>query len=218
MYFITATGTNIGKTFVTCALTHQLLALGKTVCALKPVISGYDIADANTDTALLLAAQNLPATQANIDAISPWRFAAPLAPNVAARLEGKTIDFEAVLEFCKRPRAADLTLVEGAGGVMSPLTDHHTMLGLASALGAPAILVVGDYLGTISHTLSAVEVLRARGIALQAIVVSQQAGNNNIVEELRRFLPDISRIGLLPRVAAGEKLWQNAADLMWMVQ
>ncbi|HWN38339.1 MAG TPA: molybdopterin-guanine dinucleotide biosynthesis protein MobB, partial [Gammaproteobacteria bacterium] len=83
-FFITSSGTGIGKTFVTRQLIAELKAAGRRVRALKPVASGFDAADAEgSDTLQLLRALALEPTAANLDAVSPWRFAAPLSPDMA---------------------------------------------------------------------------------------------------------------------------------------
>ncbi len=174
-FFITSTGTGIGKTFTTCALIRQAKALGKTVAATKPLISGFDkdkIAD--SDTGEILAALGA----GTVEEISPWRFAAPLAPNMAAQAEGRAVDCAALFDFSAKflQTDAEVALIEGVGGVMVPLDEENTVLDWIFACGAPVVLVVGDYLGTISHTLTAVEVLRARKIEIAAIVVSQGEG------------------------------------------
>jgi dethiobiotin synthetase len=174
--FITSSGTGIGKTYVTLCLLAQLAAAGRTVRALKPVASGFDAAQPEeSDTGLLLKAQRLALTPANLDAVSPWRFAAPLAPDMAAAREGRAIDFAALTAFCRTPAAAsaDVTLIEGVGGVMVPLTDEHTVLDWIAALEASALVVVGSYLGSLSHSLTAVNALRARAVPIAGIVVSQ---------------------------------------------
>ncbi len=178
-YFITSTGTGIGKTYVTAALIARAKSMGLSVAATKPVISGFDKQEiAASDTGVILAALGEAPTPENVEKISPWRFSAPLAPNMAARAEGKTLDCEAVFahgrEFLRRE--ADLILIEGVGGVMVPLDEKRTVLDWIAALGAPVVLVVGDYLGTISHTLTAVEVLRMKGADLAAIVVNEGEG------------------------------------------
>lgn len=217
MYFITSSGTSIGKTLVTCSLAHQLRQAGKTVSALKPVISGYKADDMSSDTAQILQSLGQAINPVTIAAVSPWRFAAPLAPNIAAAKEGKKIDFLEVVNFCSLPRTSEITLIEGAGGIMSPLTNEHTMIDLMAALECKAILVVGDYLGSISHTLTAVEVIRTRGLRLQAIVVSEQIGNNYVAGEIKRFLPDVPFIVPLPHVAGAGNIWQHTADMTWML-
>ncbi len=175
-YFITSTGTGIGKTYVATALIARAKAKGLTVAATKPVISGFDKRQiAASDTAAILAALGEAPTWENVEKISPWRFNAPLAPNMAARAEGKTLDCEALFtqgrDFLRRE--ADLILIEGVGGVMVPLDESRTVLDWIAAVSAPVVLVVGDYLGTLSHTLTAVEVLRIKGAELAAIVVNE---------------------------------------------
>ncbi len=110
--------------------------------------------------------------------ITPWRFDAPLAPPMAARLEGRALPLAEIVAVCRTrlaERRAELFVVEGAGGLMSPFADAATGLDLMTALALPAVLVGGGYLGAISHTLTALEVLRARGQAPAAIVLSQDA-------------------------------------------
>jgi dethiobiotin synthetase len=175
--FITGTGTDVGKTYVTAGLVRALRALGVQVDVLKPVVSGFDPgAPQGSDPAVLLEALGRPWSPAALDQISPWRFAAPLSPPLAARREERALDARAVIDLC-RERAAEagdrLLLIEGAGGVMSPLDDDHTMLDLATALALPCLLVAGSYLGTISHTLTAAGALRAAGATLLAVAVSE---------------------------------------------
>lgn len=215
-FFITGSGTGIGKTLLTCALAHQLRAKGEAVEALKPIISGY-IDDGTSDTSLILKSLGMKDTPHHRDLISPWRFAAPLAPNIAAAREGKSIDLGAITLFCAAARKAQILLVEGAGGVMSPLNDTHTNLELMSALNYPAIVVAGTYLGSISHTLTAVESLRARHVPIQAIVVSESEDSalstQEIADELARFLPHLPHIAQLPRLAGKGDLWHHAPDM-----
>jgi dethiobiotin synthetase len=177
--FITGAHTDVGKTYVACAMLRAARAKGLSVSALKPAVSGIDPADwADSDPGRLLAAMDRPLTLAELDAIAPLRFAAPLSPPMAARLEGVDLRLSQLTQFCQAGRAAsaaDLTLVEGAGGVMSPMAEDGTGLDLMLALGLPSVLVGGSYLGAISHTLTAVETLRARGLPIEAVVVSQSA-------------------------------------------
>jgi dethiobiotin synthetase len=175
-YFVTSTGTGIGKTYVTTALIRLARSKNMKVAAFKPVISGFDKREiTGSDTGQILAALGEPLTDEAVARISPWRFAAPLAPNMAVRAEGRMLDYDALFSFSRRvlQEQANVTLIEGVGGVMVPLDDEKTVLDWIVAAGAPVILVVGDYLGTISHTLTALEVLRAKGVAIAAIVVNE---------------------------------------------
>ena len=175
-YFVTATGTHVGKTFITAALARQAKALGRSVAVYKPVMSGFDPEDPeNADAALLLKSLGHDVTSGALEAMSPWRFSAPVAPSVAARLENRVLDFEALVQHGKNVAmsAEDVVLIEGVGGVMVPLDDHHTVLDWIEALGWPVLLVTGTYLGTLSHTLTALSVLRQKNIPVRAIVVNQ---------------------------------------------
>jgi len=177
--FVAGAHTDVGKTFAACALVRAARAKGLSVEALKPVVSGFDPADwAASDPGRLLDALGRPQTLAALDAISPLRFRAPLSPPMAARLEGAAVKLADLTAFCRAGLAAptaDLVLVEGVGGVMSPIADDGTGLDLMLALGLPSMLVGGSYLGAISHTLTALETLKARGLPVIGIVVSQDA-------------------------------------------
>jgi len=216
--FVASSGTGIGKTLVTAALTWQLRRAGRQVRSIKPVVSGYDRdTAAESDTAVLLASMGTPASPQALDVVSPWRFTAPLSPDMAAAREGRRLDLDAIVGFCREATAGpeETLLVEGVGGVMVPLTDRATVLDWIAALGAPALLVVGSYLGTISHTLTAVAALRARDARLAGIVISESEVSPVPIAETRatiaRFVGDV-RIATLPRLA-GPDPWKDAPDL-----
>jgi dethiobiotin synthetase len=207
--FITATGTDIGKTFVSAGLIRHISGAGRAVDAIKPVVSGFD-PDAwqESDPAALLAALGRPITLEEAERISPWRFKAALSPHMAARHEGRAIEFQEVVEFCRRARAArrGVLLIEGIGGIMVPLDDHRTVLDWMSVLRIPIILVAGSYVGTMSHTLTALEVLVRRNLNVAAVVVSESAGSAAALEDtvatLRRFADSIDVVGIA-RLAPG---------------
>ncbi|PIB91743.1 dethiobiotin synthase [Caulobacter sp. FWC2] len=189
--FVAGTGTDLGKTHVACALLRAAQARGLCVDAFKPVVSGFDPeAPETSDPARLAAAMGRPNAWAEI---SPRRYRAPLAPNLAARLEGHTLAMADLIADCRTwldGRDTDFALVEGAGGVMSPMTDDATNLDLMATLALPVLLVAGSYLGTASHLLTALEVLRARGLKVVGIVVSESLDAPNLdqtVEMLRTF-------------------------------
>jgi dethiobiotin synthetase len=181
-YFITGTSTDIGKTWLSCALLRHWRAQGVAVRAVKPVMSGATCAAQNDATALLQAMGDAVSEDA-VAAISPWRYAAPLSPDQAAALEGRTLPFDELLAWNRRITSADfqkidtITLTEGVGGVMVPLTAQHTVLDWMAALAQPVVLVAGSYLGSLSHTLTALLALRARGVSLAAIAVNETPGS-----------------------------------------
>src|SRR6516165_11879504 len=106
--FITATGTDIGKTFLTAGLIRHIRGAGRAVAALKPIVSGFDPhAWQQSDPAVLLAALGRPVALEEVERISPWRFKAPLSPHMAGKREGRGIVFQEVVEFCRRSMAAN---------------------------------------------------------------------------------------------------------------
>jgi dethiobiotin synthetase len=183
--FVTSTGTDIGKTFVTAGLVRHLRGAGRAVDAIKPIVSGFDPdAATGSDPAVLLRALARTVSPEEIARISPWRFAPAVAPGLAAKREGRAIDFRELVTFCQRAtKDSELLLIEGVGGVMVPLDDRHTVLDWISALRVPVILVAGSYLGTISHTLTALHVLAQRNLATLAIVVSETPGSTVPLED-----------------------------------
>jgi dethiobiotin synthetase len=207
--FVTATGTDIGKTFVTAGLIRHLRAAGRAVAAVKPVVSGFE-PDAwrASDPAVLLAALDRPVSLEEIEGVSPWRFRAPLSPHTAAQREGRVIAFGDVTEFCRRAMAArrGVLLIEGIGGIMVPLDDRHTVLDLMSMLRIPIMLVAGSYVGTISHTLTALEVLARRNLDVRAVVVSESEGSaaelDDTLATIQLFADSIDVVGI-PRLTPG---------------
>ena len=193
--FVTASGTEIGKTFVTCALIHQLREQGYGVRALKPVATGVTSDTLDTsDSGILLSALGQPIDAGQVAAMSPWRFREPLSPDMAAEREGRTIPFDELVAFCREDAGEDVTLIEGIGGVMVPLDPLHTVLDWIAALQVPALLVTGSYLGTLSHTLTAAGMLRARSVELAGIVVNESEAQpvdpGETADVLSRFAAD----------------------------
>ncbi|WGU41219.1 MULTISPECIES: dethiobiotin synthase [unclassified Phenylobacterium] len=210
--FVTGAHTDVGKTYVACAMLRAARAKGLSVAALKPAVSGIDEADwAQSDPGRLLAAMGRPLTLAELDAIAPLRFTAPLSPPMAARREGVDLRISTLTDFCRAglaASAADLMLVEGAGGVMSPMAEDGTGLDLMATLGLPSVVVGGSYLGAISHTLTAIETLRARGLPIAAVVVSQSGEPDapdfaQTVDSVAAFAGEVRIIA----AARGEELW-----------
>jgi dethiobiotin synthetase len=207
--FVTATGTDIGKTFVTAGLIRLLRAQGAAVDVLKPVVSGYDASVVETsDPAVLLKALGRTVSADEIARIAPFRFRAPLSPDIAAAKENRALDFNALAAFTRR--AIDTTrghlLIEGVGGIMVPLDARRTVLDWMTMLRVPVLLVVGSYLGTISHTLTALHVLAQRKLDIAAIVVSESERSHVPLDEtvasIQHFSDGIDVIGL-PRLPGG---------------
>jgi len=215
--FITGTGTGVGKTYVTSNLIKILRGAGKSVVGLKPVISGYcEDAIEQSDTECILTAMGLSVQPQNVQRVSPWRFQEPISPDMAAEREEREIDFQELVEWTLGTRnETDFKLVEGVGGIMVPLSRASTVLDWIIALDYPVLLVGGSYLGSLSHTLSSIDVLRGRGIEVLAVIISesqeQPVAMNETVKTLKNFVVDIPVLSL-PR---GNDLVSISSELGW---
>lgn len=203
-YFLTGTDTEIGKTFITCALLHRARRAGLRAAGLKPVAAGTGSDGKNEDVEQIRAASmlTLPDT-----VINPYCFAAAIAPHIAAEEEGRVIDFAVIGKACAEARAtADLLIVEGAGGFRIPLGPDGDSADLAVALGLPVILVVGMRLGCISHALLTAEAVLARGLPLAGWVA------NRIDPAMSRCAENLATLrGLLPAPLLGVVPYAPAA-------
>lgn len=221
-FFITSTGTGIGKTVVTCSLINQLRNADENIMAIKPLISGWEDNIHTNDTLQILTSLGLSASQKNIDKISPWRFTAPLAASMAARKENREIDYAAVVDFCKNASLntdKGYFFIEGAGGVMAPIAENKTCLDLIIDLNIPAILVVGSYLGTISHTLTAIKAMEASGVKIQVIIINESTDCpiplEETIVELQKFTHH--QIYPLKRIKKSGFSWEYADNLLPVV-
>ena len=203
--FVTATGTEVGKTFVTAGLLRAARRAGRPVAALKPVLTGYAAENAaDSDAGLLLAAQGAVADDAAVAAISPWRYAAPMSPDMAAAAEGRDPPgLAAVAAFCRAWLVPErLTLIEGIGGLMVPLDRRHTILDLVAELDLPILLVAPTALGAISHALTAMAALAGRALEPAMLLLVESPGATIPAaatrDTLSAFCPD-TPIAVLPR-------------------
>ena len=203
-YFLTGTDTEIGKTFVTCALLLRARQLGLTAAGIKPVAAGTNAAGGNEDVERIRAASNveLPA-----DIINPYRFAPAIAHHLAAAEAGVAIDFTRIAAACASARhQADLVIVEGVGGFRVPLGVDRDSADLAVTLALPVILVVGLRLGCINHALLTAEAIAARGLALAGWVANRidpdMARADDNIATLRERL-GAPLLGSVPRIASG---------------
>ena len=187
---------------------------------LKPVISGFDWAHIEeTDTGLLIRSLGAAPSADAVEACSPWRFKAPLSPDMAARREGREIDFEDLVGFCREAQggADDLLLIEGIGGAMVPLDETHLVIDWIAALGAPVLVVVGSYLGSLSHALTTLAALQGRGIEIAGVVVDESEDSPVPLAEttatLARFLPGIA-LAQVPRGATPAATYGVLAEII----
>ncbi len=171
--FITGTDTGVGKTRVACLIARAARDSGMRVGAYKPVCSGATADDPPAwDDVEQLAAAVGPTFPR--ERICPQRFVAPVAPPLAAKREGRHVDSGLLRRGAQWwVGQVDLLLVEGAGGLLSPISEHETVADLAVDLGYPLLIVAADRLGTINHTLLTVEAALARGLSVAGIVINR---------------------------------------------
>ena len=173
-YFVTGTDTEIGKTTIAAGLLQLARQAGLSTAAAKPVASGcVPSAEGlrNEDALALLGQCSLPLAYAEIN---PLAFAPAIAPHLAAREAGVTLDVATLLPAVRHVLAkrADFTLVEGAGGWRVPLDGDESLADLAVALGLPVILVVGVRLGCINHAVLSAEAIARDGLQLAGWVAN----------------------------------------------
>lgn len=172
--FITGTDTEIGKTFITCALLHAARAAGLRALGMKPIAAGAsDIGGEllNEDVAALRAAGSF---DPGLALLNPYCLRSPVAPHIAAAEEGMAIEAGPILNaFAALSRQADCVLVEGVGGFRVPLGEDYDTADLAVTLGLPVLLVVGLRLGCINHALLTCEAIARRGLRLAGWVANQ---------------------------------------------
>ena len=175
----------------------------QTIDALKPVATGFDPARPEaSDSGRLLAALGRAATSDEIARISPWRFAEPLSPDLAAAREGRTLDFDQLVKFSRKAvrEHSGKVLIEGIGGIMVPLDARHTVRDWMVALKIPLLLIAGSYLGSISHTLTCIDVLRRHELSVRAVVINETPGSTvtvaETIESVVRFAHPTQVLGL----------------------
>jgi dethiobiotin synthetase len=164
--FITGTDTGAGKTVLTALLVKFLRARGVNAAALKPVCSG-----GRDDARVLRAAMN---GALSLDEINPWHFRAPVAPLLAARRERRHIHLAEVLAHVRAmQKRFDVLLIEGAGGLLSPLGENFDSGDLIAALGALSVVVAPNRLGAVNHILLTLEALpRSAAAGARVVLVS----------------------------------------------
>jgi dethiobiotin synthetase len=202
-YFLTGTDTEIGKTFITCALLYRAGLDGLKTAGLKPIAAGTDAAGLNDDVEAIRTASNIELPR---EVINPYCFKPAIAPHIAAAEAGTRIEFGPIKASCDEARQrADLIIVEGVGGFCVPLGVDQSAADLAVELGLPVILVVGMRLGCINHALLTAEAISARGLKLAGWVANRIAPAMSRFEENLATLQVLLQAPLLGVVPHGPK-------------
>lgn len=204
---VTGTNTEIGKTLVACGLVRRLVDAGVDARAVKPVESGIDELEPEERDGVRLAR----AARQSRPERALTELGRPLAPPEAAEIDGVDLSME---RWCREIESiaeeSELVVVEGAGGVLSPLTWEATAREMARELSASALVVAPNALGVLTHALTALESLERADVPLEGVVFSEPASTDESTEKnpetLERYA-GLERVARLPRVSD----WREAA-------
>ena len=172
--FITGTDTAVGKTTVACGIAAALNQGGRSVGVIKPVETGCTaLPNGQLQPEDAVRLKFFSGSHASLDVICPYALHLPLAPLVAAQYEGIAIELETIAR-CHDAVAAghDVTLIEGAGGLLVPLTTEATFADLAARLNVPVLVVVGSRLGALNHALLTVRYAQSVGLRVIGYVIN----------------------------------------------
>lgn len=212
--FITGTDTGVGKTVVAAAIAGALRLNGVDVGVMKPVQSGND-----DDAAFLTKSAGV---SDDPSLIVPYSFREPIAPSLAAKLEGVSVDIDAIKgAYSALADRHEFVVVEGAGGIMVPLVEKgpesYLVSDLIRDLGLPTLIVARAGLGTINHTLLTIDHARSKGINVAGVVVNGYPETPNLSEknnpQMIEKLSGIPVVSIIPFIDLTESgLPEKAAD------
>ncbi|MDX6651542.1 MAG: dethiobiotin synthetase [Solirubrobacterales bacterium] len=193
-FFVTGTGTEVGKTIVAAVLARSLASTGRSVAVFKPVETGLDESSASgapPDHELLRLGAGSDQTD---DEIAPYRFGPAVSPHLAAELAGEEIDPSRLVDAARAAAgSADVLVCEGVGGFLVPLTPTYLIRDFARELGLPVVIAAAPGLGTINHTLLTVEAIRAAELRVAAVVLTPWPESPSGIQQSNRLT--VARLG-----------------------
>jgi dethiobiotin synthetase len=202
-FFVTGTGTEVGKSVVAAVIARTLAAAGSRVAVFKPAVTGLD-AEGEADHALLRRASGSAQSD---DEIAPYRFEPPVSPHLGAELAGREIDPGRLRAAARRAAEdADALVVEGVGGLLVPLTLSYSVRDFASDLRLPLVIAAPPGLGTINHTLLTLEAAEGAGLDARLIVLTPWPADPSTVERSNRQTIEGlrgARVATLPELDLG---------------
>jgi len=184
---ITGTDTGVGKTFVACGLAALLRDFGYRVGVMKPAETGCAERDGELFPEDAFRLKEASGCDAPLDKICPYRLRQPLAPSIAAERTGMKIDIDRLMDVYHEINSGhDITLVEGAGGLMVPLLPSYTYADFAKVLKLPLIVVAANRLGAINHLLLTLEHASCKGLRVLGYVLNQIDSPLSLAAETNR--------------------------------
>ena len=214
--FITATDTDIGKTYVCAGLARSLKKLGVDVGIMKPFACGtkQKTGFSSNDLTLLSEAAIINDTE---ELLNPFFFPIPASPYTAAKNLGVKIDIKHVLEcFNKLDKIHDVMLVEGIGGIMTPILNDYTIINLIKDLQANTIIVTSSRVGTVNHTILTCNICKNMNIPVKGLIINNFDSTGYPILELERDLSALTNLPVLCSLPHMEKF--NLSEYSSLIQ
>lgn len=186
-YFVTGTDTEIGKTTVTAQLVKTLAEQGKSVYAIKPVTAGLETAENGekfSDDARRI--NQFATVKPPVSAIAPIKLATPCSPHIASKIDDiwlQADDITQKIHTTLQYYPANVVLIEGAGGWLTPINDSQTLADVAIGLNVPVIVVVGIKLGSLNHAMLTVQAIWQAGLTVAMVIFNQLSGDTPFLNE-----------------------------------
>ena len=218
--FITGTDTGVGKTLVACGLAALLKESGYRVGVMKPAETGCEEKDGKLFPQDAHYLKEAAGCVEPLERICPYSLRAPLAPGVAAEREGVKIDIDRIAKlYTEISSAHDITIVEGAGGLLVPILPHYTYADLAKLLKLPVLVVAANRLGAINHLLLTLEHASCRGLRVLGYILNQVASDKSLAAETNRAaLLTLTAVPCLGEIHYLNNLATNRASLSDVVE
>ena len=199
-FFVTGTDTGIGKTAFTCGLANLLRVSGIDVGVMKPFATGIPQKNGfqSEDVSMLVRSSGVSDPES---LINPYFFAIPASPYSAAKKLGRQIDLDLVLSSFDRLRSThDVMLVEGIGGIMTPILKDYFVIDLIKDLNLDVVVVTGSKIGTINHTALTIDACKKHGIHISGLIINQIDKNGYDLDELGQDLTALSGVDVIAKI------------------
>ncbi len=199
-FFVTGTDTGIGKTAFTCGLANLLRVSGIDVGVMKPFATGVPQKNGfqSEDVSMLVRSSGVSDPES---LINPYFFAIPASPYSAAKKLGRQIDLDLVLSSFDRLRSThDVMLVEGIGGIMTPILKDYFVIDLIKDLNLDVVVVTGSKIGTINHTALTIDACKKHGIHISGLIINQIDKNGYDLDELGQDLTALSGVDVIAKI------------------
>jgi dethiobiotin synthetase len=212
--FITGTDTGVGKTVCTAALARALREMGHEVGVMKPIQTGVRRTQKGWESGDAEYLTHVSGVNDPMDLVCPVRLEAPLAPSVAAELEGTTVDLARVLAAYHELRTRHAgVLVEGAGGIAVPIQGDYGMADLARKMELPVLIVARPALGTINHTVLTVRYAQSAGLTVLGVIVAGMPLNPGLAEQTSpAAIEQLTGVPVLGRLPYDDKINTDRCD------